>query len=245
MKTLLRRAALCASLVVMPAAHAETPPRYKINLPPPAELEYAIKARQKGIPLDGSATVRWHTSGSTFSIVTETRAQLLGKIMEARTDGAIDRYGLAPHAFKEKRFGKAPTTTTFDRSANTISFSSGSSSPIKGGEQDRNSIVWQLVGVARAAPARFKPGSEWAFVVTGRNDAETWTFKVVKAERVKTALGTMDTLQVTRMPPDGKGQQLDIWLAPKRGWYPVRLRFADDEDGDYIDQTLTRLDQKT
>jgi len=250
MTALLRRAFLCASLALtalgaLPAAHAAAPPRYKTNLPPPAELEYAIKARQKGISLGGSAVVHWHTAGDTFSIVTETHAQLLGKIMEARTDGTIERYGLAPRTFQEKRFGKAPTETIFDRNTGTIRFSASEATyPIQGGEQDRNSIVWQLVAVARAAPARFKPGSEWTFVVAGQRDAETWTFKVGKAARLKTALGTIDTLQVTRMPPDGKGRQLDIWLAPKRGWYPARLRFVDAEEGDTIDQTLTRLDEK-
>lgn len=240
------RAALCAALAAAAlAAHAAEPARYKTNLPPPAQLQYDIKARQSGISLDGSAKVHWQTTGKTFSVVTETRAKLFGKIMEARTEGVVDKYGLAPLSFNEKRFGKSPTATSFDRKAGTISFSASDASyPIKGGEQDRNSIVWQLVSVARAAPARFKPGSEWTFFVAGQRDGEPWTFKVVEPARINTPLGEMDTLLVKRLPPDGKGQQLDIWLAPKRDWYPVRLRFADEEDGDSIEQTVTRIEKK-
>jgi hypothetical protein len=243
MKQPMLRAALCALLAasVWAQAGAADAAKYKTNLPPPVELDYKIKARQRGIPVDGSAVVRWTPAGRSFSVVTETRATLIGKIMEARTEGAIDAYGLAPDSFNEKRLGKPATATSFDRAARTIRFSASDASyPISGGEQDRNSIVWQLISVARAAPARFKPGSEWTFFVAGQRDADLWTFRVVKAERLRTALGELDTLQVTRMPPDGKGQQLDLWLAPQRNWYPVRLRFADD-NGDYVDQRLQRI----
>ena len=41
----------------------------------------------------------------------------------------------------------------------------------------------------------------------------------------------------------GKSQQLDIWLAPTLGWYPVRLRFT-DPDQDFIEQTLASLNKQ-
>lgn len=228
-----------ASATVVPA-HA----KLRVNLPPPAELTYSIRARQRGITVEGSALVRWNTSGRNFSVTSETRAKLLGKILDARTEGIVDDYGLAPVSFNEKRFSKAATATSFDRSARIISFSAvDDTHPMQGGEQDRNSIVWQLVSVARAAPARFKPGSEWNFVVAGQRDADHWTFRVGKTERLSTPAGELDAVQVSRMPPDGKGQQLDLWLAPQRDWYPVRVRFSDDS-GDYIDQRLERIERK-
>lgn len=228
-----------AAATVVPA-HA----KLRVNLPPPAELTYNIRARQRGITVEGSAVVRWNTSGRNFSVTSETRAKLLGKILDARTEGTVDDYGLAPVSFNEKRFSKAATATSFDRNARVISFSAvDGTHPMQGGEQDRNSIVWQLVSVARAAPARFKPGSEWNFVVAGQRDADHWTFKVGKTEKLSTPAGELDAVQVTRLPPDGKGQQLDLWLAPQRDWYPVRVRFSDDS-GDYIDQRLERIERK-
>lgn len=236
--------------VVNPATNTRATPgaanagKYKTNVPPSAELSYAIRARQRGILLDGSAVVRWTASGRTFSATNETRTKLIGKILDARTDGLIDDYGLAPLRFDEKRFSKKATATSFDRATRTIRFSASDATyPITGGEQDRNSIIWQLVAVARAAQAGFKPGTDWTFVVAGRKDAEPWTFKVNKAERLRTALGELNTVHVIRMPPDGDGQQIDIWLAPQRDWYPVRLRFADD-NGDYIEQTLESVVKK-
>ncbi|HVL75728.1 MAG TPA: DUF3108 domain-containing protein [Noviherbaspirillum sp.] len=233
-----------AALVALPAGAISAPPnavKYRTSPPPSAELAYSIKARQRGLVLEGSAMVRWKNAGRQFSVINETRSKLIGKILDTRSDGMIDEFGLAPLNFNEKRFSKKPTATTFDRKQGTISFSSSEAVyPLTGGEQDRNSIVWQLVSVARAAPTQFKPGSEWTFFVAGQRDAESWTFKVVKPERLSTPLGDLQTVQVRRLPPDGKGQQIDLWLAPQRDWYPVRLRFV-DENGDYLEQTLERI----
>ncbi|MDB5772623.1 MAG: hypothetical protein JWM42_2997 [Burkholderia sp.] len=213
--------------------------KYKVNLPPSADLVYAIKAKQSGIRVDGDATVRWTASGNKFEIRSETRASLVGKILDAKSEGSIDDYGLAPVSFTEKRFRKAANTTSFDRAAKKINFASSAQSyPLAGGEQDRSSALWQLISVARAAPSKFKAGSEWRFVVAGHSDAEPWIFKVLKQDKVRTPMGELSAVHVARAaPPDSKEQKLDIWLAPSLEWYPVRVRFA-EADGDFIEQTL-------
>ena len=38
-------------------------------------------------------------------------------------------------------------------------------------------------------------------------------------------------------------QQVDLWLAPSLDWYPVRVRF-NDNDGDFVDQTLEKVVKK-
>lgn len=239
-------AALVCALLAVPAHaadHAAT--RYKVNVPPSAELSYSIKARESGIQLEGNAQVRWTASAKQFAVTSEARAMLLGKILDSKSEGAIDAHGLAPASFTEKRFRKEATTTTFDRGTHTIRFSSsGQTYPIKGGEQDRNSAIWQLIAVARAAGAKFKPGSEWTFFVAGQRDADPWTFKVLGQEKIRTPLGELDTLHVEKAPPpDSKEQRVDIWLAPKQEWYPVRLRYS-EPDGDFIEQTLEQIDRK-
>jgi hypothetical protein len=225
-----------------PAAMAA--PKYKTSLPPSAELTYQIKAKQKGIKLDGDAVMRWNASSGKYTASNEARTKLLGKILATRTEGDIDGWGLAPASFTEKRFRKDPTTTSFDRAAGIIRFTASEQTyPIEGGEQDRNSAIWQLISVARAAPGKFKPGSIWTFFVAGRRDAEPWTFKVTKQETLSTPLGEMNTVHIEKAPPpDSQDQHLDIWLAPSLEWYPVRLRFRED-DGDYIEQTLRKVDK--
>lgn len=236
---------LSGVMLMPPLVHAGPVSKYKTSLPPSVELTYAIKAKQKGIALDGDAVMRWTAASGKFTATNEARAMLIGKILDARSEGEIDAYGLAPAVFTEKRLRREATTTSFDRVAGTIRFSgSDHTYPINGGEQDRNSVIWELVAVARATPGRVKPGANWSFFVAGQRDAEQWTFKVVKQEKLRTPLGELNTLHITKVPPpDSKEQHLDIWLAPSLEWYPARLRFSDD-NGDYIEQTLRQMGKK-
>ena len=239
-------AALCCSMLTASAATTDHPAtKYKIDLPPSADLSYTIQAKQSGITLGGEGSVKWLVEDRHYSVKSETRAMLFGKILESTSEGAIDNFGLAPTQFINKRFRKEATTTTFHRDNGTIGFTESSNSyPLKGGEQDRTSIIWQLISVARAAPQQFKPGSDWTFFVAGMHDAEPWTFKVIKNEKIKTAMGDLDVVHIFKAPPpDAKDQQLDIWLAPSLEWYPVRLRFT-DPNKDFVEQTLQQVNNK-
>lgn len=235
--------AFAFSFALLQGAFAQpAPARYKVNLPPSAELAYTINAKQRGIAVDGDATVRWTHGGNKFTITSEARAMIIGKILDSRSEGSVDAHGLVPQSFTEKRFRKGTVTTSFDRDARLIRFSkSQETHPIMGGEQDRISAIWQLVSIARGAQARIKPGVEWRFVVAGQSDAESWTFKVVKQEKIATQAGEMNTVHISRAArPGSRDQQLDIWLAPSMEWYPVRLRFSDD-NGDFIEQTIKKV----
>lgn len=241
--TLLSAAALVPAHAAPEGEHPSIKRAY--NLPPSADLAYSIKARQHGISLTGEASVAWQAGDGKYRIATESKVSLLGKIVENRSEGAIDDYGLAPATFYEKRFRKDPTTTRFQRDSKTIAFSEGDDSyPIKGGEQDRSSAQWQLAAQARATPAQFKPGSEWKYFVAGRRDAEQWSFKVLEREKVRTGQGEVEAVHLVKAPPpDAQGQQVDLWLAPSLEWYPVRIRF-NDADGDFVEQTLEKITRK-
>jgi hypothetical protein len=233
-----------ASVFMHGAIAQPGPANYKVSLPPSAELMYHINAKQRGIAVDGDATVRWMHEGKKFAVSSEVRAMVVGKILESRSEGQVDNHGLVPELFTEKRLRKEKITTSFDREAGLIRFSkSQDTQPIVGGEQDRTSAVWQLVAMARGANSKIKPGTEWRFVVAGQSDAEPWTFRVVTQEKINTQAGELNTVHISRVPqPDSRDQQLDIWLAPAMEWYPVRLRFSDD-NGDFIDQTLKKANR--
>lgn len=217
---------------------------HKLNPPPSADLDYTIQAKQKGLQLNGSAQVQWQTDGRHYSVTTETRASLLGKILEAKSEGSIDRFGLAPDSSTEKRFHKAQTTTTFNRQSGKITFSASDASyPIKGGEQDRNSVTWQLVTLARSG--QLKSGSTVPVFVAGQKDADPWSFKIGKQEKISTPLGVLNTLQISKVVQNaGKDQKVELWLAPAREWYPVRIRFT-EPDGDFIEQTIEKITPKS
>lgn len=244
--TALALAAVLAATIA-PAGAADEHPSVKraFNLPPSADLHYSIKATQRGLSLTGESVTTWRAGDGRYTIASETRAALFGKLLEHKSEGTVDDYGLAPAQFYEKRFRKDPSTTTFKRDTRTIVFGdAGESYPLKGGEQDRTSAAWQLLAVARGAPDKFTPGSEWAFFVAGRRDAEPWVFKVVNRETIRTGQGEVNAVHLVKAPPaKSQGQQVDLWLAPSLDWYPVQLRFADN-DGDFVEQTLEKIAKK-
>ena len=233
-------------MLVMGTAAAAPATKYKTDVPPSTELAYTIKARQKGIRVEGEGIMRWSFQGGRFHATNEARAVLIGKILDARSEGGVDTFGLAPESYSEKRFRKEPATTSFDRAAGTIRFTNSEQTyPIKGGEQDRNSVIWELVAVARAARGKVKPDATWDFVVAGVRYAEPWSFRVVRQEKIGTPLGELNTLHITRVrPADSTDQHIDIWLAPSMEWYPARIRYSED-NGDYIEQTLRAISGKT
>lgn len=236
---------LLALLALPVAANDHAATKQRANLPPSVDLGYMIRARQSGFAVEGEAHLKWTSGEGKYHLATDTRAMLLGKILDAKSEGIVDEYGLAPLSFTEKRLRRDATTTTFNRDSKSISFSTSAEQyPIKGGEQDRNSAIWQLIALARATPARFKAGAEWTFLVAGQRDAEPWTFRVTKQEKLDTPFGEIDTWRIVKTPPpDRKGQQVDIWLAPGIEWYPARIRYT-DPDGDYIEQTLATITKK-
>ncbi|WP_307727594.1 DUF3108 domain-containing protein [Massilia sp. ST3] len=227
------------------AAPAHPSARRAFALPPSADLSYDLSARQRGFSLKGDALVTWRAADGKYQLKAESRVAVLGTLTEDRSEGAIDAYGLAPAEFWEKRLRKDPTTTTFDRAAKTLRFSESEQTyPLKGGEQDRVSVTWQLAAVARAAGDKLKPGASLGFFVAGRRDAEAWTFKVAKREKLRTGLGELDTVLLVREPlADGRNQTLSVWLAPERDWYPVKLRFTDG-DKETIEQTIRAIDKQ-
>jgi hypothetical protein len=238
--------ALLLSVAAAAAPPAPTArPAYPTSIAPAAELSYGIRARQGGLSISGESEMHWLPAGKRYTLTIETRAMLVGKILDEKSEGAIDAWGLAPASYTEQRFRKDATSVTFNREAKSISFSASERSyPIRGGEQDRASVIWQLSAVARAAPARFRNGSSWNFFVVGQRDADPWTFKVGAQEKVAGPDGEVMAWHVTRNPPPGsEEQQLDIWLAPALQWYPVKLRFTEG-GGDFIEQTLRQVRPK-
>lgn len=246
-KTIMRTAALvlAAASTTLAAAQDHVSIKRPFDLPPSADLSYRLDAKVKGVPLSGESLVSWRTGDGKYSAAQTARAQILGKILDNRSEGTIDAFGLAPAQFREKRFRKSETVARFDRVARTLSFNEpGEQYPLIGGEQDRGSVQWQLAAVARGAPDKFVPGSEWKFFVGGRRDAQVWSFKVVGRENVKTGIGTLNAVHLVKAPPaDSREQRVDIWFAPSQEWYPVKLRFA-DHDGEAVEQVLEKIVRK-
>ena len=215
------------------------------NPPPSSQLQYRLRADVKGLSVEGSGQIDWQADAKQYRLMFDTSTQLTGQLMSEKSEGAIDRSGLVPTNFLLKRLRKEPVAVVFYRRAGQINFA-GDVPPykIQGGEQDRLSVIWQLLSMARARPGSFVPGSTWKFFVAGHRGGESWTFQVKDKQRLRTSLGEVDTLHVAHVPGEpGNGRQVDIWLAPSQEWFPVRLRFT-ESGGDAIEQTIEKITKK-
>ncbi len=214
----------------------------KTNPPPPAQLDYAIRASVHGLSLEGSGTIQWQVSASTYQLSFDTKTALTGKLLSEKSEGTVGQRGLQPAIFYSKRFRKEAMTVNFDRDAGTIVFPNKHPSlKIEGDEQDRISVLWQLLALARANPARFSVGSHWKFFVISHRNGEAWTFSVQEKQKLRTALGEMDSLHLVYQPPEASGApRVDIWLAPSLDWFPVRIRYS-EPNGDSIEQAIESI----
>lgn len=215
------------------------------NPPPSSQLQYRLRADIKGLSVEGQGQIDWHLDAQQYRLVFNTSTQLTGQLLSEKSEGSIDRRGLVPTNFLLKRMRKEPVAVIFDRRAGQINFAGNiPAHKIQGGEQDRLSVLWQLLSMARARPGSFSPGSTWKFFVAGHRGGESWTFQVKDKQRLRTSLGEIDTLHVVHLPTDASsGRQVDIWLAPSQEWFPVRLRFT-EPGGDAIEQTIEKITKK-
>ncbi len=215
---------------------------FKFDLPPSAELKYEVQALRDGKQWHGTGMFHWDAGGQTYAITGEASISFLFKItvLNFRSEGAVNEFGIAPVLYSEKPWRKAMTNTHFQQGK--ISFSASQAVyPYKGGEQDRASIIWQLAGIGRGDPAQFAPGTAFDITVAGARDADTWRMDVVGQEEIATPHGTMTAWHVVRAPKPGSyDQRIDIWLAPQHEWYPAKVRFT-YANGDWLDMLLAEL----
>jgi hypothetical protein len=214
---------------------------YQTSPPPSAELKYKVEALQKGQNYHGSGKITWQTDGANYTINGEAGALFI-TVLDFKSGGEINGFGVAPVIYTQKRFRKPATETTFDRDHNNIVFSSSANKyPRSGGEQDRASVVWQLASIGRGDSSQFAPGAVIDLFVAGPLDAETWRMQIVGQEQIDIDGDQRAAWHVIRIPEPGSHEQrLDIWLSPQQDWYPVKLRFT-ETDGDYLDMSLSNL----
>jgi hypothetical protein len=214
---------------------------YKVSIPPSAELKYNVQALRDGQMVYGSGKISWLSDGGNYTVNGEASI-LFFTLLNFKSAGVIDDFGVAPVLYSEKRFRRSVTNTHFHRERNTISFSASTVTyPRKGGEQDRASIIWQLTGIGRGDGEKFKPGAEIDFFVAGVRDAAPWRVRVIGEEQIEIGSGTVSAWHVERIPKQGSyDQKLDIWLAPQHEWFPVKLRFT-ETNGEYLDMLLSNL----
>jgi len=214
----------------------------RVKPPPSADLKYDVRrVARDGNTVYGKGLIAWRNHGDSYEISGEAGV-LFFTLLEFRSRGSLDERGVAPEAYSEKRFRRPETATHFHRERNTISFSASQRSyPRQGGEQDRASIVWQLAAIGRGSANMFVPQTEFEIFVAGVRDGERWRIQVIGEEEIESDGVRYTAWHVLRVPRPGSfDQKLDIWLAPQFDWYPVRIRYTEN-NGDILEMSVSNL----
>ncbi len=69
-----------------------------VKPPPSAQLNYSIRADVHGLVLDGSGQIDWALREGQYQLLFETRTALTGVLLSEKSEGGLDRYGLAPNS---------------------------------------------------------------------------------------------------------------------------------------------------
>jgi hypothetical protein len=230
-----------------PAPAAPPPPlapSYRVDLPPSSNLAMDVdRVDADGRHWTGEADFNWNITPDSYRIKFNVGIRLLFarvNLLELASEGATGDTGFAPSLMTEKRRGRSLTATHFNRNDGSITFSASQNKyPLSAGAQDKASVPLQLAAIARADPNQLKGGVD--LQVAEDRDASVFHFVLLGQEDIDTKLGRLHAWHLSRPPKPGSyNSRLDIWLAPERGWYPVRIRNT-EASGAVTTQTVTTI----
>jgi hypothetical protein len=219
---------------------SQTPPHHT-DAPPSVALKYDVQGLRDGQKVYGSGKITWRNMGDRYRI-DGSASVLFFTLLQFSSDGMLDDFGVSPTLYTEQRFHKTATDTRFEHARNTITFSSSDQQyPRPGDAQDRASIIWQLAAMGRSDPAVFSAGAGFDIFVAGVRDAEPWQVTVSGEENLDMNIdgAPVSAWHLVRLPrPGSYDQKIDIWLAPRQQWYPVKIRYT-ESDGDFLEMSLS------
>jgi Protein of unknown function (DUF3108) len=233
-----------------PAPAAQAPPAaapargFQTKLPPSADLTFDVdRVDADGTRWTGEAALGWKLGQGAYRVKVEVGIRLLFtrvNLLVVTSEGETGEAGFAPALMNEKRRGRAMTATHFNRQDGTITFSASQNRyPLAAGAQDKASVPLQLAAIARADPTQLSGDID--IQVGEDRDASVFHFVLVGQEDIDTRLGRLHAWHLSRPPKPGSyNSRLDVWLAPERSWYPVRIRNT-EASGAVTTQTVNNI----
>jgi hypothetical protein len=202
----------------------------------PASVKLIYEVQTNKFPYSLNGELVWVNVDRTYQASLMFGAFGQKRIQTSR--GQIGESGLRPDRFSDKY--RSEVAAHFNRQEGKVTFSANTpDAPLLAGAQDRLSVLIQLAALVASAPERFAPATTLTIQTVGPRDADLWLFTVGGTETLTLPGGTLEVVKLTRNPREAYDQQVDIWLAPKLGYLPARIRIT-EANGDYIDQKWLR-----
>jgi hypothetical protein len=209
-------------------------------VPASAHLHYHVTAQVKGMALTGEGDLLWRNDGHEYEARLEVRAPFVRTRTQTST-GQISADGLEPLRFSDKN--RSEQAAHFQRDKGTVSFSSNHpDAPLLPGAQDRLSVMLQLGAMIAGAPQKFPPGTGISVQTADTQEAQGWEFTVEGTEQLHLPGGSVAALKLIRNPRKEFDQKVELWLAPRMDYVPVRLRLT-QPNGDSVDQQWSSTDR--
>lgn len=219
---------------------AASAPQGPVAVPPSMRLRYTVDAQARGLSVTGEGELLWRHDGNQYEARLEVSAPFVPKRAQT-SSGRITAEGLEPQRFSDKT--RSEEATHFERDKGKVVFSNNRpEAELLAGAQDRLSVVLQLAALLAGDPARYPPGSKIAIPTASTREAETWIFTVEAEEDLQLPGGAVRGLKLQRLPRKDYDYRLELWLAPRLDYAPVRLRLT-YPNGNSLDQRWSSTDK--
>jgi hypothetical protein len=228
----------------LPASAPAAPP---FEWPPSTRVSYVLTGQVRG-EVHGHAKVDWVRDGDRYAVHLEVRvglavAPLMRRVMSSQ--GRLTPAGLAPTRYDELTdIVTRPTrTAALAFEAGRIRLADGREATAPAAVQDTASQFIQMAFRFATEPGLGEPGARLDLALALPRRVDVWGYDVIGTERLYTAFGAIDAVQVRPRPPAGAGSDVltaEAWFAPRLRWLPVRIRIHQGP-GIYIDLLIERL----
>lgn len=206
-----------------------------VRIPAPVRLGFDVAGQSKGFQYSARAELLWQHDGQQYQARQEISVLFLGSRAQTSV-GEITPLGLQPRRFGDR--SRSEQAAHFDFAQGRVSFSANTpAATIAPGAQDRLSVFLQLSALLSAAPQRFAVGTRISIPTVSARAADTWTFTVEGEETLDLPIGTLQAVQLQRLPRRDYDQKAQVWLAPELNYLPARIRIT-QANGDFAELSL-------
>lgn len=198
-------------------------PVYPTRLPPAFERHFVV---QRG-EVQGEALLRFEpqADGAAYRLHFAWGDGQTTWLTLA-SGGLAGPAGLLPQQFTDRRPGRSPRSSRFDREAATVQVGPrGRPQPLATAGQDRLSWWVQLPAIVRARPDGPRAGERLSLQVAGvRGVPAIWHFDNRGLASAEAARGpAVPAWHYRREPTSPYDLQVDVWLDPRDAFLPVQV----------------------